>query len=299
LTHRSRRGGFNKRRIGYAKKRKETAGSKSMGNVQTAASAQEVLWRQAPSGELVDLGRPHRVPLGQLRLQRAPKGILSRRETILLGVLALVVHGAVIYWINQHPTPALPIVPPEIPPMTIEFSRPAPPAPPVVVPPPPAPVDEPPPPVEDELATKPPPKPKPIPKPKPVAKPVPKPAPKAVEQPPAPPQPAAPVAAPAPPAPPAPAPVTPASANAAYLKNPAPEYPSLAQRRGWEGTVLLRVHVLASGKPGEIQIQKSSGRQQLDDAALDAVKRWSFVPAKQGDVAQDGWVSVPIDFKIH
>ena len=111
-----------------------------MGNVQTAASAQEVLWRQAPSGELVDLGRPHRVPLGQLRLQRAPKGILSRREAILLGVLALLVHGAVIYWINQHPTPALPIVPPEIPPMTIEFSRPAPPAPPVVEPPPPAPV---------------------------------------------------------------------------------------------------------------------------------------------------------------
>jgi protein TonB len=56
--------------------------------------------------------------------------------------------------------------------------------------------------------------------------------------------------------------------------------------------------VLASGKPGEIQIQKSSGRTQLDDAALAAVKRWSFVPAKQGDVAQDGWVSVPIDFKI-
>ncbi len=89
------------------------------------------------------------------------------------------------------------------------------------------------------------------------------------------------------------------AANAAYLKNPAPEYPSLAQRRGWEGTVLLRVQVLASGKPGEIQVQKSSGRQQLDDAALAAVKRWSFVPAKQGDVAQNGWVSMPIDFKIH
>jgi protein TonB len=293
------RGGFNKRSIGsFCRERKKTAGSESMGNVQTAASAEELLWRQTPGGELVDLGRPHRVPLGQLRLQRAPKGILSRRETILLGVLALVVHGAVIYWISQKPTPVLPIVPPEIPPMTIEFSRPAPPAPPVVEPPPPAPVVEPPPPVEDELAVKPPP-PKPVPKPKPVVKQAPKPAPKAVEQPPAPPQPAAPVAASAPPAPPAPAPVTPASANAAYLKNPAPEYPSLAQRRGWEGTVLLRVHVLASGKPGEIQIAKSSGRQQLDDAALNAVKRWSFVPAKQGDVAQDGWVSVPIDFKIH
>jgi protein TonB len=267
-----------------------------MGNVQTAASAHEVLWRQAPGGELVDLGRPYRVPLGQLRLQKSPKGVLSRREAILLGVFALVLHGAVIYWLNQQPTPALPIVPPQIPPMTIEFSHPAPP---VVEPPPPQPVQpvvEPPTPVVDELAVKPaPPKPLPKPKPKPVAKP----APKAVEQPPAPPQPAAPVAAPAPPAPPAPAPVTPASANAAYLKNPAPEYPSLAQRRGWEGTVLLRVQVLASGKPGEVQIQKSSGRQQLDDAALSAVKRWSFVPAKQGDVAQVGWVSVPIDFKIH
>lgn len=264
-----------------------------MGNVQTAASAHEVLWRQAPGGELVDLGRPHRAPLGQLRLQKTPKGILSRREAVLLGVFALVLHGAVIYWLSQQQTPVLPVVPPEIPPMTIEFSQPAPP---VVEPPPPVqpppPVVEPPPPVVDELAAKPAP-PKPKPKPKPVPKPEPKPVPKPVEPPPAPPQPAA------PPAPPAPAPVTPASANAAYLKNPAPEYPSLAQRRGWEGTVVLRVQVLASGKPGEIQIQKSSGRQQLDDAALAAVKRWSFVPAKQGDVAQVGWVSVPIDFKIH
>lgn len=265
-----------------------------MGNVQTAASAHEAQWRQAPSGELVDLGRPHRAPLGQLRLQKTPKGILSRREGILLGLLALALHGAVIYWVSQKPVPVLPIVPPEIPPMTIEFSQPAPP---VVEPPPPAPAEpvvEPPPPVVDELAVKPPPPPKPVPKPKPkpVPKPEPKPAPKPVEPPPAPPQPAA------PPAPPAPAPVTPASASAAYLKNPAPEYPSLAQRRGWEGTVLLRVHVLPSGKPGEIQLQKSSGRQQLDDAALAAVKRWSFVPAKQGDVAQAGWVSVPIDFKI-
>ncbi len=269
-----------------------------MGNVQTVTRADEPLWRQAPSGELVDLGRPHRVPLGQLRLQRSPRRVLSRREAILLGVLALLVHGAVIYWVNQQPVKSLPIVPPQIPPMTIEFSRPAPP---VVEPPPPQPVTPvvaPPPPVQDELAIKPPP-PKPIAKPKPVAKPVPKPAPKALEQPSAPSQPTAPVAAPAPPAPPAPAPVTPASANAAYLKNPAPEYPSLAQRRGWEGTVLLRVHVLASGKPGEIQIQKSSGREALDQAALSAVKRWSFVPAKQGEVAQDGWVSVPIDFKIH
>lgn len=269
-----------------------------MGNVQSATRALEVFRRPLPSGELLDLGRVFREPLAMSRLHTTPKRVSSRREGLLLGVFVLVLHGAVIVWVNQAPAPVLPVVPPEIPPMTIEFSQPAPP---VVEPPPPAPIPqpvvEPPPPVEDELAIKPPP-PKPIPKPKPVVKPVPKPVAKPVEQPPVAPAPPQPVAAPAPPAPPAPKPVTPPSASAGYLKNPAPEYPSLAMRRGWEGTVLLRVHVLASGKPGEVQLQKSSGRDQLDDAALAAVKRWSFVPAKQGDVAVDGWVSVPIDFKI-
>ncbi|KRP53735.1 energy transducer TonB [Pseudomonas synxantha] len=255
--------------------------------------------RPLDPSELLDLSRVFWKPLELSRLHSTPKRVLSRSEGILLGGVALVLHGAVILWVNQTPPP-LPIVPPEIPPMTIEFSQPAPPV--VQTSPPPPepivqPVVEPPPPVEDELAVKPPP-PKPIPKPKPVVKPVPKPVAKPVEQPPAPPAPPQPVAAPAPPAPPAPKPVTPASASAGYLKNPAPEYPSLAMRRGWEGTVLLRVHVLASGRPGEVQIQKSSGRDQLDDAARAAVKRWSFVPAKQGNDPIDGWVSVPIDFKI-
>lgn len=261
-----------------------------MGNVQSAVRAYDQPWRPAP-GDLVELGRTLRLPLGQLRLQRTPVSGLKRRDKWALALLVLALHGAAAYWVSQSPTPPLPVVPPQIPPMTIEFAAPAPP---VVEPPPPAPAPPivEPPPVVDELAAKPAPKPVPKPKPKPAPKPVAKPEPKPVETPPPP------VAAPAPVAPPAPAPVTPPSANAAYLKNPAPEYPQMAQRRGWEGTVLLRVEVLASGKPGQIQIQKSSGRDALDAAALAAVKRWSFVPAKQGDVAQAGWVSVPIDFKL-
>lgn len=266
-----------------------------MGNAHSAVRAYDLPWRPAP-GELVELGRTARLPLGQLRLQRSPVSGLKRRDKLALGLLVLALHGAAAYWISQAPTPELPVVPPQVPPMTIEFAAPAPP---VVEPPPPAPappvVEPPPPPVIDELAAKP----KPKPKPKPVVKQAPKPPPKPkpVEAPPPAPV-AAPAPAPATPAPPAPAPVTPASANAAYLKNPAPDYPQMAQRRGWEGTVLLRVEVLPSGKPGQIQVQKSSGRDALDAAALAAVKRWSFVPAKQGDVAQTGWVSVPIDFKL-
>ncbi|MCO1789476.1 energy transducer TonB [Pseudomonas aeruginosa] len=231
-------------------------------------------WRETPGGDLVALGRPVRQALHLVRHNPAQGRVLSRRETILLVLFALTLHGAVIHWLSQQRTPALPEVPPQVPPMTIEFTAPAPP---VVEPPPPEPlppvVEEPPPPVIDENAVKPPP-PKPVPKPKPKPKPQPRPK-------------------------PAPAPLTPPSANAGYLHNPAPEYPALAMRRGWEGTVLLRVHVLASGSPSEIQVQKSSGREALDQAAVKAVKRWSFVPAKRGDKAEDGWVSVPIDFKLN
>lgn len=160
-------------------------------------------WRETPGGDLVALGRPVRQALHLVRHNPAQGRVLSRRETILLVLFALTLHGAVIHWLSQQRTPALPEVPPQVPPMTIEFTA------------------------------------------------------------------------------------------------PAPEYPALAMRRGWEGTVLLRVHVLASGSPSEIQVQKSSGREALDQAAVKAVKRWSFVPAKRGDKAEDGWVSVPIDFKLN
>lgn len=255
-------------------------------------------WLDArPPSDVRGLGKPLRHSLGLQIARPVGKSPLSVREAWLLGLFALTLHGGLLFWLSQRPEPVLPEVPPQVPPMTIEFTRPAPS---VVEAPPPEPipepvVQEPPPPVVEELAVKPPP-PKPIPKPKPVAKPAPKPEPKPVEQP-APPAPA-PVAAPTPPAPPVPAPLTPPSANAGYLKNPAPEYPSLAQRRGWEGSVLLRVHVLANGRPSEIQVQTSSGREALDKAALQAVRQWSFVPAKRGDEPQDGWVSVPIDFKL-
>jgi len=111
---------------------------------------------------------------------------------------------------------------------------------------------------------------------------------------PAPPAPPAPVVAPPPP----PAPVIQAKEGANYLKNPRPPYPARAQREGWEGTTLLRVQVSALGKPGSIQIQTSSGRSVLDDAAIEAVKRWTFTPATQGGTAISGYVTVPIVFKL-
>ncbi|WP_321850857.1 energy transducer TonB [Burkholderia diffusa] len=96
----------------------------------------------------------------------------------------------------------------------------------------------------------------------------------------------------------APEPVTAPRFAAAYLRNPAPDYPDVAQRRGWEGTTFLNVHVLATGRPDQVLLSASSGHDALDDAAVAAVSDWRFVPAKRGTESIDGWVRVPVVFKL-
>ena len=85
---------------------------------------------------------------------------------------------------------------------------------------------------------------------------------------------------------------------AGYLNNPAPAYPPAALLKGLQGQVILNVHVLASGRTDSITLFKSSGQRILDDSAIKTVSTWSFDPAKRGDNAIDGWVKVPINFKI-
>ena len=117
------------------------------------------------------------------------------------------------------------------------------------------------------------------------------------------PAPAAPVAAPPveiKPAPPAPAaePLVQPRFDADYLKNPAPNYPPLSRRMGEEGKVILRVLVNPQGSADSVEIRTSSGSQRLDDAAVNTVKHWKFIPAKRGDTAVQSAVLVPIIFKL-
>lgn len=93
-------------------------------------------------------------------------------------------------------------------------------------------------------------------------------------------------------------PVTAAKGYAGYLSNPAPEYPEVALDRGWEGAVMLRVKVSSTGSPLEINLKNSSGKKALDDAAVKTVKRWKFSPAMRGNTPIEGWVDVPIHFKL-
>lgn len=84
--------------------------------------------------------------------------------------------------------------------------------------------------------------------------------------------------------------------DADYLDNPKPPYPRLSSKLGEAGRVFLRVLVKADGTVRELDLHKSSGYERLDSSALNTVRNWRFVPARQGSRPVDGWVIVPINF---
>jgi protein TonB len=83
-----------------------------------------------------------------------------------------------------------------------------------------------------------------------------------------------------------------------YRENPAPSYPAVARRRGYEGTVLLNVLVDKGGQVAELRVEESSGHAMLDQAALRSVRGWRFEPAVRGDEKVSMWVRVPIRFQL-
>lgn len=275
--------------------------------------------------------KAHEAPKRGVAAAAAPSATLGAGGRIGLAILVAALHLgglATLAALSQDPA-----IPPQPEPIQVSLlaADPAP-APVVEAPQPPAPEPAPAPPPRAEPPPEPPPPevrqpqpppPKPVvrkpPPPKPVAK---QPPPKTVTESPtalrtaedsppavAEPSPASPVTrpeaavAPAAPAPaaagaPTAAPITAARFDAAYLNNPAPAYPMVSRRMREEGQVMLRVLVSADGQPNRVELRTSSGSDRLDRAAQEAVSRWRFVPARQGERAIESWVLVPIVFKL-
>ena len=77
-----------------------------------------------------------------------------------------------------------------------------------------------------------------------------------------------------------------------------PTYPPSARRAGEEGTVRLRILVDERGIPREVQIAQGSGFARLDQAAMEAVRKWRFVPASSGSQAIMAWTQVAVSFRL-
>lgn len=64
------------------------------------------------------------------------------------------------------------------------------------------------------------------------------------------------------------------------LRRIEPSYPEQARKEGVEGVVKVKIEVTADGKANAVWVSGSSGNALLDEAAVQAVQRWRFVPAK-------------------
>jgi TonB family protein len=77
-----------------------------------------------------------------------------------------------------------------------------------------------------------------------------------------------------------------------------PRYPESARRAGAQGITTLRVRVLENGKVGEVLVEQSAGFRDLDMAAMEAVKKWLFEPARRGKDPVSVWVMLPVKFEL-
>jgi protein TonB len=86
--------------------------------------------------------------------------------------------------------------------------------------------------------------------------------------------------------------------DAAYLTNPPPRYPAAARRQNMQGKVLIYAVVSPAGNCARAEVRKTSGHPILDEAALQAVRSWRFVPASRDGQPVAAGVEIPIVFRL-
>ena len=82
------------------------------------------------------------------------------------------------------------------------------------------------------------------------------------------------------------------------IKNPHPEYPMIARKKGWQGRLLLNVRVSKNGDVININVVKTSGFEILDKTSVETIKGWKFIPARiEGKNIEDN-LNIPVSFKL-
>jgi protein TonB len=78
------------------------------------------------------------------------------------------------------------------------------------------------------------------------------------------------------------------------ITQPPPNYPDYAREAQVQGQVILHVLVGKDGRVKNVKVIRSV--KMLDEAAVDAIKRWVFKPALSNNKPVAVWVEVPINF---
>ena len=77
-----------------------------------------------------------------------------------------------------------------------------------------------------------------------------------------------------------------------------PTYPEIAQEAGIEGVVIVQAFIDKKGRVKETLILKGVPNTGLDEAAMEAIRKTRFRPAKQRERAVSVWISIPVNFKL-
>lgn len=78
-----------------------------------------------------------------------------------------------------------------------------------------------------------------------------------------------------------------------------PRYPESARRNNIEGTAVVGLTIGTDGRVSSAWLESSSGNSAMDEAAVEEVYNWRFVPAKRNGAAITVNSRVPVVFRLH
>ncbi|QDR79865.1 energy transducer TonB [Sporomusa termitida] len=84
----------------------------------------------------------------------------------------------------------------------------------------------------------------------------------------------------------------------AFIAGSRPAYPQAARKARWEGAVIVRIFIEADGTVTSAAVKAGSGYDILDEAAVQAVKKWRYSPAKEGGVPVASLHDVRVRFSL-
>lgn len=81
--------------------------------------------------------------------------------------------------------------------------------------------------------------------------------------------------------------------------SPKPAYPEKARVAEMEGQAIVEALVDIDGKVIDVRLVKKSGFNELDQAAMNAARCWTFSPAEQRGKPVRVWVNIPFNFRLN
>jgi protein TonB len=75
-------------------------------------------------------------------------------------------------------------------------------------------------------------------------------------------------------------------------------YPAIARRKGWQGIVILALHIESDGLISDLQVNETSGYPALDQAAIKSLQLASIPGARQWLHGHSVDMLIPIEYRL-